>query len=474
MVGDLLAAMRQAETTDYRLQTAGNAEGGNLKDESERGQSDSAIESRVRSYLFCTDVEGELYETAPAVAKACGHRKPGLFIIDWRLVRQLIRFVRDNGVQVLHAHNHAPNLYCAIVSLLTGVPVVVTRHGRGYNTLRWRILSRVLSWRSKAVVFVSEDARRLAIETGSVSPKKAVVIHNGVDTRRFAPRETTDYRLQTTDLNAGGAGGQKPGVRSQESEVRKRLGIPQNAVVIGSVGRLSPEKNYSLLVRAFARLIRGETTDHEFQTTDDRLQTTDRGKDGGGETTDYRLQTTEYGQQSSCESCPSMLTPPSLRTSRLGVQNVFLLLVGDGNDRGRIEAEMERLGVKDWCHITGIQSDVLPWYQAMDVFCLSSDTEGLSISLLEAGACGLPSVVTDVGGNREVVVDGKTGMISPKGDEEALVTLLEHVIFDSGSRDEVGASARRRVVEVFSLKAMTRRYAKVYDEVISSKRMARR
>jgi len=343
---------RQAETTDYRLQTTGAREetldirlqlalhssacrndAGTLDSNVERRKSHAVIRLRpsfacelwraqqgfggqagaatgweeknvCESCLFCTDAEGELYTTAPAVAKACGHREPGWFIIDWRLVRQMVRFVREQRVDLLHAHNHAPNLYGTIVSLLTGTPVVVTRHGQGYTTLRWKILSRVLSWRSKVVVFVSEDARRLAVSTGSVSPRKAIVIHNGVDTRRFAPggnvigyslsvigdNGSADYRESRTrhkepvaeECTEGAPNNQQP-ITNNDAKLalRAKLGIPSNAVVIGSVGRLSPEKNYPLLVRAFAKVARAKTTDYRPQTTDQ----------GGGETLDLGLQT---------------------------------------------------------------------------------------------------------------------------------------------------------------------------------------
>lgn len=461
--------------------------------------------------LFCTDMEGELYE-AVGVVKKCGHRHPGWLIIDGRLVRQLCRFIREQRVDLLHAHNHAPNLYCALASLLTGVPVVVTRHGRGYHTLRWRILARVLSWRSKAVVFVSEDAKRVAIATGSVTPKKAIVIHNGIDTRRFAPRETLDHRPETLDrgeepltpplsrctfvtlagttVDMKGKGshdaspplsgedrgeGGFPGIKSNvyglrstvSMALRERLGIPPDAVVIGSVGRLSPEKNYPLLVRAFSRLVRAETLDH-------RPKTIDLSEALGGRTSCEP--SSAHGSDKPFDLAQGRPRPPRERNASDKDRSIvyrlksnvplFLLLVGDGNDRARIEAEVDRLGIKDQCHITGMQPDVLPWLHAMDIFCLSSDTEGLSISLLEAGACGLPSVVTDVGGNREIVQDGVSGFVVTRGDEAALSDNIKGLAADAAVRRSMGAEARRRVVERFSLGAMADAYVNVYGKAM--------
>ncbi len=421
MVCDMLEGMR-GETTDHGLQTLDRR----LQTKDQRLQTEGA--KLFESCLFCTDAKGELYESAPVTAKACGHRKPGWFIIDWRIVRQVVRFVREQKVDILHAHNHAPNLYCTIVSLLTGVPMIVTRHGQGYKTLRWRILTYLLAMRAKKVVFVSEDAKRVAIANHTVPAKKAVVIHNGVDTRRFTPRETTDIRLQTADRN-----NQNPESRSQKSEIRRRLGIPADAVVIGSVGRLSPEKNYPLLVRAFASLSR---------------------KVAGCQVAELSRE----ASPSSVNNNPTTQQPNNITT--------FLLLVGDGPERGRIEVEMGRYGIKDCCLIAGMQADVRPWLRAMDIFCLSSDTEGLSISLLEAGACGLPSVVTDVGGNKEVVDGGRTGLVVPKGGEHVFKDALSKLSSDVSLRERMGDEACIRVSGCFATACMLRAYEGLYVHVL--------
>jgi glycosyltransferase involved in cell wall biosynthesis len=98
----------------------------------------------------------------------------------------------------------------------------------------------------------------------------------------------------------------------------------------------------------------------------------------------------------------------------------------------------------------------------MDVFCLSSDTEGLSISLLEAGACGLPCVVTDVGGNAEIVADGLSGCVVPQGGESALAAALERLAADTDLRRKMGLEARKTVERRYSLTAMVDGYKRLY------------
>lgn len=334
----------------------------------------------IPSVIFCLDEQGDLYDRVSAEAKSAGHRTPGWGVVDWKLVFQIRRFVVAHGVSVIHAHNASPHLYGVLVSFLTGIPVVTTTHGQGYQEKgRVRFLRRILAFRSSAVILVSDDTKRAAIESGILLERQARIIPNGIDTTSFTPSLEIS---RTSPAHAG---------------------IPEKAVVIGSVGRLSVEKNYTLLLRAFARV--AETGD------------------------------------------------------------VFLVLVGDGSDRVRIEAEINRLNLKARCRIVGMQSEVLPWLRAMDIFCLSSDTEGLSISLLEAGACGLPSVVTDVGGNTEIIADGISGLVVPQGDENALVAALARMAGDAALRQQMGREARRIVESRYSLNAMVDGYMRVYASV---------
>ena len=418
----------------------------------------------VESLLCCTDEKGELFDGAQAAAKFCGCRKSGLLVFDWTLVRQISRFVRDNKVTVMHAHNPVAHLHAVLASLLTGVPVVATWHGQGYlEKGRVQFLKRLLAARTKRVIIVSEDSKKVAVSNGSVTEEKVTVIPNGVDTSLLKPRAAAgDYASHSEE----GMREVQSALNSLErvpcpleiyrraatgstENIRSRLGIPIDAIVIGSVGRLSPEKNYSLLVRAFARMGRGETIDLS-EALGGRGSSEPSLVPGSDKPRPPKERSTSNEGRSSVYS-------PSLE--------VFLILVGDGLDRPVIEAEIARLNLHDRCYITGMQAEVLPWLQAMDIFCLSSNTEGLSISLLEAGACGLPSVVTDVGGNREVVVDEETGIVVSKGDEDALATALKRLTSEAESRQRMGESARRRIIKKFSRESMVNEYKTIYQKV---------
>ena len=109
------------------------------------------------------------------------------------------------------------------------------------------------------------------------------------------------------------------------------------------------------------------------------------------------------------------------------------LIVGDGPLRSQVEKQAEELGIRARCTFAGTVSDVLPFLRASDVFVLSSVIEGMANALLEALACGTPAVVTDAGGNGEVVQDGKTGFVVPRNDPQRLAEETLRLLAGAGA-----------------------------------------
>ena len=142
--------------------------------------------------------------------------------------------------------------------------------------------------------------------------------------------------------------------------------------------------------------------------------------------------------------------------------NSLLVLVGDGPERESIEVAAHQHGVSASVLLPGLQDNVTEWLKCMDVFCLSSDQEGTSVTLIEAGMCALPSVVTNVGGNPEIVDDGKTGLVVPSGNEGALTDALIRLGNEPALRRAMGVAARHRVEATYSLDRMVDRYLEVY------------
>lgn len=143
-------------------------------------------------------------------------------------------------------------------------------------------------------------------------------------------------------------------------------------------------------------------------------------------------------------------------------RNVRLIMVGDGPLLGAVEREvLERNLAEDVC-LPGSQIDVAPWLSRMDIFVMGSRREGISNTILEAMAAGLPVVATRTGGNLELVDEGVTGALVPPQSAEGLAAAMERYVLDNALRTDQGRAGRDRVVRAFSLDTMVSRYAALY------------
>jgi sugar transferase (PEP-CTERM/EpsH1 system associated) len=189
------------------------------------------------------------------------------------------------------------------------------------------------------------------------------------------------------------------------ARVRRELNLSENDFCIGCVGNLLPVKDHITVLRAVARLA------------------------GGG------------------EPCR-------------------LFLVGEGPERVRLECfTEEHPECKGRVTLAGSSDRVPELLNAMDVYVLSSTSEGICNSLLEAMSTGLPVLATATGGNPEVVVDGESGLLFPVGDFVRLAAELKRLCVETELRRELGRQALRRVREEFSIEAMVRKYDEVYESL---------
>ncbi|MEO8478727.1 MAG: glycosyltransferase [Gemmatimonadota bacterium] len=141
-------------------------------------------------------------------------------------------------------------------------------------------------------------------------------------------------------------------------------------------------------------------------------------------------------------------------------------IVGDGPMGEEIRARATELGLDAAVTFHGMQDDVTPYLTNADLFLLPSLSEGIAITMLEAMGAGLPVVATDVGGNREVVVPGETGLLVPVGDPQALADAVDEVLGDPVQARAWGAAGRRRVEAEFNIAGTVRAYESAYLEVL--------
>ena len=144
--------------------------------------------------------------------------------------------------------------------------------------------------------------------------------------------------------------------------------------------------------------------------------------------------------------------------------DVDLLLVGDGPLRPEIERQVAGLGLTGRVSLVGVQSNVNEWLLASDIFALSSVSEAASITLLEAMACGLPAVVTAVGGNPELVRDGIDGVLVPRADSAGFSAAFLRLLDSPDLARSMGQSGAARVRQEFLMETTVTRYAALYAQ----------
>jgi glycosyltransferase involved in cell wall biosynthesis len=231
-----------------------------------------------------------------------------------------------------------------------------------------RLLSRRLrSVFPHRVVCVSDAVRRGLVTHYRFPGRKLRVVHNGINPSKYHP--TAAWR----------------------QSCRSAWGVPEQALVLGAVGRLNPQKDYGLAVEAFARLMRARP-----------------GRD------------------------------------------VRLVLVGEGPEREALQRTAAASGFGDRVIFPGPTDRAWEAYCAFDLFLMPSRNEGLPMALLEAMACGCCPVATDVGGVREVISDPGVGWLVPAGDREKFVAAVgEAAALAPEGRAALGQRARARVVAQF-------------------------
>ena len=140
-------------------------------------------------------------------------------------------------------------------------------------------------------------------------------------------------------------------------------------------------------------------------------------------------------------------------------------MVGDGEERPRLERQAAELGVAAGVRFLGYRRELRPIFAAADIAVLSSDNEGTPVSLIEAAAAGLPAVATDVGGVREVVSE-ETGILVPPGDPAALAEGVLRMAGDAERRGGCGRAARRRAIGRYGAERLLGDVDALYRELV--------
>jgi glycosyltransferase involved in cell wall biosynthesis len=150
-----------------------------------------------------------------------------------------------------------------------------------------------------------------------------------------------------------------------------------------------------------------------------------------------------------------------------------LWMVGDGSERKKMESLATELGISSQVMFWGQQLDVTPFFSAADAFIMSSTSEGLPVSLLQAFSVGLPAIVTDVGGMAEVVRPARAGATVPISDPDAMAAAILRMAFNNEEREQYAANAKEAFASQFTLQAMVDSYMDLYRNTPRTRRTAK-
>ena len=345
------------------------------------------VEAIVPEYASISPLADDLVASGIPVYRLALTSAGGPVAIVGRWVR-MVKLLRSLRPDVMHQHRTGPyhGKWACLAAWFAGVRVIVaSEHQAAYRqSLPARIVRQGVDRLVDCVVAVSEHDRRTQLEAAGRAPDRIEVVHNGIDFGRFA--------------TGNGAA------------VRRSLGIPPDALIVGSVGRLEQQKGLKYLLRAVSQL--------------------------GAEWPELRL-----------------------------------VIAGDGSLRGALEAEAAALGIEDRVHLLGARNDVPDVLAALDVFAMPSEWEPFGLAAAEAMAAGLPVIASEVGGLPEVVAAGVTGILVPACEPGPLAAGIATLLREPATRRAMGEAGRARVQAEFSAQAMGNRMCSLYERLLGAKGM---
>ncbi|HET6630837.1 MAG TPA: glycosyltransferase family 4 protein [Woeseiaceae bacterium] len=302
---------------------------------------------------------------------------------DLRTLRDLQRLAARWGPSLLHLHGYASWTFGRIVGRQRGIPVVLQEHFVDDRVpLVQRAADRVLRRRQQYAIAVSGPVKDFMIERRYLIDTPVEIVWNAVPVDAI----------------------RRAAARSDPARLRKSLGIPAEAPVVGIVGRLAEEKGHEYFLDIGARVAAARP-------------------------------------------------------------DVHFVIVGEGPRREPIEAHAARLGLAGRTHLAGHQDDVVPWLRLFSVSLMTSRREGFPAVPLESLAAGTPVVMTDLDVFRGVYTDERDVLKIPPGDPETAAGAVLRLLGDASLVARLAENAGQ-LLEACSVKSIVPRYAKIYRELL--------
>lgn len=306
--------------------------------------------------------------------------------LDARSASELASIVRKQKIDVVHAHMARDYPLAAYATRRNQTArLIVTRH----VLFPLNPLHRITLAKVSRVIAVSHAVRKQLSGQGIVSAERISVVHNGIDISRFDRLKRASKRKQFLISNS----------------------IPEEALLVGSVGELTALKGHEDFLMAATRLVRMFPT-------------------------------------------------------------AYVILAGvDASvaqeNRKKLEALVQRLELTDRVRLIGWMDDITSLFSALDVFVSASFTESFGLAIAEAMSCEVAVVATETEGAREIIRDGETGLLVPLRDVERLAQSIGELLKDEEKRNRIGTSAGEDVRARFSLERMVDDTERIYRESLS-------
>lgn len=302
-------------------------------------------------------------------------------------IQKTMKVFSDNEFDVIHIHTCRPAgaRISTISAWLAGIPALLrTEHGPplGVKPLT-RFTVKLLDWMTDLILTVSDATLEDQVAMVHRNRKKLYRSYGGIELDQFNPKHNT-------------------------REAKARIGLNPDLPVVGSVGRLMPEKGHIHLINAAPRVIE------------------------------------KYGP-------------------------VNFLLAGEGPLEQDLKKRVEDLRLGKYVHILGTwKRDIRPYREAMDIGVMPSIFEGLGLALLEFMALGVPTVTSSVPCFREVIVDGKSGLIASLNEENSLADKILELLSDPERASIMAQAALARVQSQFSIQRLAGDMMDLYDRILAS------
>ncbi|MBI5050451.1 MAG: glycosyltransferase family 4 protein [Nitrospirae bacterium] len=321
---------------------------------------------------------------------------------------KLFKLIKEEKPDIVHTHTAKAGTLGRVAAWLAGVPIIIhTFHGHvlhGYfgklKTWVFVQIEKMLALISTRLITLSEVLKNELINMGIGNEKKFEVVPLGLELRPFL-----ENNPPPPPLSNGGVGGFC-------GEFKKELGLPEDTILIGIIGRLVPIKGHRYFLEA-TKIISSQLT-----------------VDG----------------------------------SQLEVKFV---IVGDGELREELEDYAKKLGISDIVIFTGFRRDLTKIYAGIDIIALTSLNEGTPVSIIEAMASGKPVVATNVGGVPALVKNGITGFLVPPKRPDLFADAVLKLLNDPLLMKKMGEEGRRRVFPQYDVSSLIKRIDSLYTALLN-------